>query len=281
MKQLNEYQVKKVERYLKDIQIENKQIYTDFTDHLCCIIEDYMELGENFDKSLKFAMNQLPGSTIKSIEIFTLKLLNMETTFSTRTALLATIPFCLFGLTWMFFNSSFGAPLPLLWFSLIASMIFMLGLLCIGWVKNFPRWSLPALGFCPLVSLFFMMISIPGVSNGKLGFWALIPLAVTIVIAFLFKPSIEPLTKLLVKIKEEPTLILFALYGFLPFLLFIMCDEIHSTQIGIIAIISTLILSAGLFFFLRTNTIIKRICSIVLSSVLTFGLVWFFVIEVV
>jgi peptidoglycan/LPS O-acetylase OafA/YrhL len=265
---LNELQVKQVKRYLRINNIESRLILGDFMDHLCCMIEQNMSEGASFEDSLRASFSQLPGYEMKKIETYTLKLLNMETSFSSRTSLLATIPFGLFGLAWAFSNSGFNVPALIQMFLLITSVISMFVLLGIGWIKNFPRWSFPAIGFCLLFSMFLMMVSIPGLSDDVLGLWAWIPLLVTLIISLSFKPGIGPVKKIIERIKEEPALILFALYGFTPFFVWILCDEMHSIWMIFIALISTLILSSGIYLFLRSDKKKTRVISMIISGLL-------------
>jgi len=265
---LNELQVNQVKRYLRKINIESRLIFGDFLDHLCCMIEQNMSEGASFEDSLQASFRQLPGYEIKTIETYTLKLLNMETSFSSRTSLLATIPFGLFGLSWAFSNSGFNVPGLIQMFLLITSVISMFVLLGIGWIKNFPRWSFPAIGFCLLFSMFFMMMIISDRSAGVLGLWAWTPLLITLIISLSFKQSTEPIKKIIERIKDEPALILFALYGFTPFFLWILCDEMHSSWMIIIALISTLILSSGVYLFLRSDKKRIRVLSMIISGLL-------------
>ena len=265
---LNELQVKEVRRYLKKNKIESRLIFGDFLDHLCCMIEQNISEGASFEDSLKIAFSHLPGYEIKTIEMYTLKLLNMETSFSSRTSLLATIPFGLFGLSWAFSNSGFNVPSFIQLFLFITSAISMFVLLGIGWIKNFPRWSFPAIGFCLLFSMFFMMMVISDPIDDDLGLWAWIPLLITLIISLIFKPSIEPIKKIIERIKEEPALILFALYGFAPIFVWILCDEMYSRWMIFIALISTLLLSSGIYLFLRSDKKITRVLSMVISGLL-------------
>jgi hypothetical protein len=265
---LNKLQVKEVKRYLRKSNIESRLILGDFLDHLCCMIEQKISEGASFEDSLQTSFSQLPGDEIKTIERYTLKLLDMETSFSSRTSLLATIPFGLFGLTWAFSNSGISVPQFIHLFLFWSPMISMFVLLGIGWIKNFPRWSFPAIGFCLLFSLYLMMVSIPGLSDDVLGPWAWIPLLVTLIISFIFKPSIEPIKKIVERINEEPTLILFALYGFSPLFLWIFCDEMYSRWMIFIALISSLILSSGIYLFLRSDKKRTRVLSIIISGFL-------------
>ncbi|EKD30846.1 MAG: hypothetical protein ACD_77C00472G0009 [uncultured bacterium] len=267
---LNKLQVKEVKRYLKKNKIESRLIFGDFLDHLCCMIEQKISEGASFEDSLQASFSQLPGYEIKLIETYTLKLLNMETSFSSRTSLLATIPFGLFGLSWAFSNSGleFNVPQFIRLFLFWTPMISMFVLLGIGWIKNFPRWSFPSIGFCLLFSMYLMMVSIPGLSNDVLGLWAWIPLVITLIISLIFKPGIEPIKKIIEKIKEEPALILFALYGFAPIFVWILCDEMYTKWMIFIALISTLILSSGIYLFLRCDKKSTRVLSMIISGLL-------------
>lgn len=265
---LNKLQVKEVKRYLKKNKIESRLIFGDFLDHLCCMIEQKIEEGASFEDSLQASFSQLPGYEIKSIETYTLKLLNMETSFSSRTSLLATIPFGLFGLSWAFSNSGFNVPALIQMFLFILSVISMFVLLGIGWIKNFPRWSFPAIGFCLLFSVFFMMMVISDLSDDDLGLWALAPLIITLIISFIFKPSSEPIKKIIERIKEEPALILFALYGVTPLFVWILSDEVYTPWMIFIALISMFILSSGIYIFLRSDKKWTRVISMIISGLL-------------
>ncbi len=265
---LSESQVREVKKHLEKNNIESRLVFGDFLDHLCCMIEEKISGGLSFDESLKSTFNHLPGSEIKTIELFTLKLLNMETSFSSRTSLLATIPFGIFGLAWAFSNSGLSIPEFIELFLLVASVISMFALFCAGWVNDFPRWSFPSIGFCLLFSSFFTMVSIPSFSDELLGFWAWVPFLITIAVCLMIKPSVGPVKKLLKRIKEEPALILFALYGFAPFFLYACCDEAYSVWMIAVALLSTLMLSAGIYFFLRSNKKNKRLVSILVSGLL-------------
>jgi hypothetical protein len=89
----------------------------------------------------------------------------MNTRTSIRTSLLATIPFGLFGIAWFVFDSGITVSpfVALLLFAVAAlSMFVFLG---IGWIKEFPRWSVPALGFCLFFSAWLMMITVPSLKR--------------------------------------------------------------------------------------------------------------------
>ncbi|MDR3341006.1 MAG: hypothetical protein LBT25_13145 [Candidatus Symbiothrix sp.] len=266
---LNEAQIEKVKMYLENSDIKNSLIFGDFLDHLCCIIEQKINTGFSFEASMEFAMQELSGSTIKTIELFTLKLLNMETSFSSRTALSATIPFGLYGIAWAFSNSGMKIPAFILSFVFIVSVLSMFVVLGIGWVKNFPRWSFPAIGFSLFLSLYFMMVTIPDFSPALLGYWAWMPLFITMLVCLMLRPTLKPIRQLAKKIKAEPSLIIFILYGFVPFFVSLFCDETHSIWMFFIALIATSVLSFGLYFFLRSDRKKTRIILITMAALVT------------
>ena len=264
--ELNKSQVNKVENYLHGIGVENSVTVDDFLDHICCMIEQQMSAGFSFEESFGNSINELNYNKIKAIELFTLKLINMETSFSSRTSLLATIPFGLFGIAWAISNSGLGIPLFIEYFMFVASILAMFILLGLGWIKNFPRWSFPAIGFCLFSGIFFMMITIPTLKNENLGFWALFPLFITLIICIMFNPTLKPIQQIWKKIKEEPALLLFALYGFAPFFLYLFYDEMNAIWLIPVIILSTLILSFGVYTFLRSDKKKIRVMSIIFSG---------------
>ena len=191
----------------------------------------------------------------------------METSFSKRTSLLATIPFGIFGITWAVSNSGLGISNFIQGSLLLVSVLAMFVLLGVGWSKNFPRWSFPAIGFCLLFTAFFVTVAIPAIKREPLGYWAVLPLVITLVICLFFNPKLKPIKHLIQKTKEDLSLILFALYGFAPAFFFICYDEMHSIWLIPVILLSTVILSFGLYSFLRSDRKKIRIMSIIVSGV--------------
>lgn len=263
---LNDLQTDKLKGYLKKSNIENSSIRKDFLDHLCCVVEEHMERGFTFEDAFDKALMILPESELKSTERYTLKLLNMETNFSSRTALQATIPFALFGICWPFSNSSLNVPGIIQEFLLLSFVVSMFVLLCIGWVKNFPRWSFPAIGFC---TLFTGLLCLIGSSNDSLELWALIPLIISIALTQILKPGIEPIRNISKKVKEEPFLILFAFYGFTPFLLFMLSDEIHANWMIPFSLVMTAVISLGNYLFLTSDKRVFRVLSFIVAGIIS------------
>ena len=193
----------------------------------------------------------------------------MESSFSKRTSLLATIPFGIFGIAWAISNAGLGISDSIQAVLLIVSVLVMIVLWGIGWSKNFPRWSFPAVGFCLLFTVFLVMVTIPALKRELLGYLAVLPLAITLVICLFINAKLEPLKHLIQKTKEDLSLILFALYGFAPAFLWLLYDEMHSIWLIPVIILSIFILSFGLYSFLRNDKKKTRIISIIFSGLIT------------
>ncbi|MDR2120046.1 MAG: hypothetical protein LBP64_04130 [Tannerella sp.] len=198
----------------------------------------------------------------------------MNVSTSIRTSLLATIPFGLFGIAWFVFDSGIAvSPLAvqLLFLTAALSMFVLLG---IGWIKEFPRWSVPALGFCLFFSLYLTMISIPSFKTETLGYLGWIPLCITFIVCLAVKPSKRPLRQLVGQIRKDPTLLLFGFYGISPLIAFLICDETRSAWMIPVVLTAMTVLSAGLYLFLRSVRPAGRIRSVVFSGLLALAVVF-------
>ena len=132
----------------------------------------------------------------------------MKTFSLTKTSFLAIIPILLFGIAWIFEFIEVGRIVyySSLLFS-IFSMFFLFGL---GWVNNFPKWTTHSIGFCVLLSIYLMTISIPELFGGDLlGIYGLIPIIVTLLISISFNFSLEPIRQLLCKMRTDKSLLIF------------------------------------------------------------------------
>ncbi len=272
---LNDAQTNKLRQILKSSNIESRFIRRDLLDHLCCMVEDEMDMGCSFEEALERVFVQFSARELKLTEINTLKILNMEKVFSKNVSMVATIPFGLFGLYWMFSNSALNVPVIIHNILLLSAIISMFVMLSIGWISSFPAWSFQAIGFSLLFSGFFMNVSIPDISDDILGFWAWLPLLLTLIVSQIIKPGTGPLIKLLKNAKEEPSLILFALYGFSPFIVLMLSDEIHANWMIPVSIFVTAILSAGVYLFLRCEKRVFRVLSIIVAGIISIAVTIF------
>jgi hypothetical protein len=83
-------------------------------------------------------------------------------------------------------------------------LVFPVIVLGIGWVKSFPRWSYPCVGFVLLFSLYMMNVATPGLwifgytfgRNDLWGWRSWIPFLVMAAIVLLITRSLRPLLEL-------------------------------------------------------------------------------------
>lgn len=272
---LNETQTNKLRQILKCSNIESRLVRKDLLDHLCCMVENEMEKGYSFEDAFERVSAMFSKQELKMTEINTLKILNMEKKFSKNVSMVATIPFGLFGLYWMFSNSGLNVPGVIQSILLLSAIISMFVTLSIGWINSFPAWSFQAIGFSLLFSGYFMNVSIPSISGDILGLWAWLPLLLTLIVSLIIKPGIAPLINLFKNVKEEPSLILFALYGFSPFIVLILSDEIHANWMIPISIFVTAVLSAGIYLFLTCNKRVFRVLSLIVAGVISITVTMF------
>jgi hypothetical protein len=113
-----------------------------------------------------------------------------------------------------------------------------------------------------------MHVTVPSVTSEKLGFYAWLPFAVSLLVSLMLRPSMEPVKKFVSRIKNDPSLGLFIFYGFAPFFISLFCDEIHSARMIPVAILSTFILSLGLYIYLRSDKIKVKVISLIASGTL-------------
>lgn len=195
-----------------------------------------------------------------------------------QTATFASIPVLLFGVKWILeyldLNLTFKVVLSI--FS-IAPMFFLLG---IGWVKNFPKWSVYSIGFCLLISLMLMNISSPSLDRTEVwGVYGLMPLVVTLIISLTINFSLEPLKQLIKQIKEDFTTLLFILYGSLPLILWVEFDEIQSISAIPYIIILTVLTAAGVVVYLTSTKKLYRLLTMIIALIVTNAISLYYIIS--
>jgi len=185
-----------------------------------------------------------------------------------KTSFLATIPILLFGISWVF--EFIEVNRTVYYSSLlisIASMFFLFGL---GWVKNFPKWTTHSIGFCFLLSIYLMTISIPKLFGGDvLGIYGLLPIILTLLVSIAFNFSLEPLRQLYSKMKTDRSLLIFIFYGFLPVLLMFQFDEVHFVKLIPITIILTILTASSVLIYLNSTRNNFRTMTLIFGIILT------------
>ena len=192
----------------------------------------------------------------------------METEKIKKTTIFATIPIILFGISWLLEEITVGTSIIGL-ISFIGAIISSLVILGIGWVKNFPKWTVLSIGISVILSLFLMSVSSPMLNRTEVwGIIALIPLILTLVVSFLFRPSFQPLKELYNQIKEEMNILIFIFYGVLLFFLWIGFDEIHRPYLFIYPIILTMITIGTVILYLENKRKKHRNLIIILGTII-------------
>jgi len=192
----------------------------------------------------------------------------MTTKNSIKTSILATIPILLFGISWMSECMDIDRTYQIVFFfCAIASMFLLLG---IGWVKDFPKWSIYSIGFCLLISPMLMNISSPILNRSEtFGLLGLLPLGLTLVISLSIHFSLQPLKQLLKQIKEEKSTILFIIYGILPLILWMEFDEIYQVSAIPYIITLTILTALGVIIYLTSTKKYVKTLSLILGIVIT------------
>ena len=159
-------------------------------------------------------------------------------------------------------------------FLLIATIILLPIILCIGWVKNFSRWSYPYVVNVPLYSLYRMGAATPGFLFGResWGWRAWVPLAVVIVISLLITRSLRPLRLFFTHIWDDWTLLTFGLFSCMPILIAVVFDEIDRLYSLYFMVILTFLMAGTAYMYLQISNQRTRTCALLISIFLTITL---------
>lgn len=192
----------------------------------------------------------------------------MKKTNSIKTSIFAIIPILLFGISWLVTYLNVNEIIKTtLFISSIASMFILFG---IGWVKDFPRWTIHSIGFCLFVSILFMNISSPYLNRSETwGLLALLPFALTLIISLLIHLSLQPLKQLLKQIKEDKSIIIFMVYGILPLLLWIEFDEIYNAMVIPYVVVLTALTALSVTIYLISSKKTVRTLTVILGFLIT------------
>ena len=169
-----------------------------------------------------------------------------------KTSIIATIPVLSLGLSWflVLFKPYFLSFAFFLGY--IALSLLILG---VGWVKNFPKWTIHSISASVFMSLYSMNVYFRIFNLTEvLGIIALIPLFITLLIAVLFNFSFQPLKQLGNQIKEEKNVFFFLFYGIFPFIINVCFDEIYHLTVLICVAILTIIEVVTIVLYLESNS---------------------------
>ena len=183
-------------------------------------------------------------------------------------ALIATLPFVLFGIASMI--GKIRAPFWGIYADLAFYAIVLLGLL-IGLIKGVPGWAYSYLGWSLVFGWWWSSMGTEGLKifGFQIDYWSWQiwpPLLVTIGIALLWTRSFLPLRQLVRGIWQDWTLLSLAMYAFLGFLMQLY-DENHSPYLIGFMIISTLATSASVWAFMRSSKAAGRFIALLTGFV--------------
>jgi hypothetical protein len=164
---------------------------------------------------------------------------------------------------------------------LLSSFVFPVIILGVGWVKGFPRWSYPYVGFVLLVSLYMMQVATPGLRilnytfgrNDLWGWRSWIPFLVMAAIVLLITHSLRPLSKLFTNIWGDWTLLTFGMFGFTPLLIGIGFDEVDRLYSLRFMVALTLLTSGTALAYLRSTRWWQRVLVLLVGIILTVTIV--------
>ncbi len=177
----------------------------------------------------------------------------MITKNSIITLILAALPYLLFGILW--FSEIIDVNMAIQFALFISANASMCSLFGLGWVNDFPKWTIHSIGFCLFISIVLMNISSPYLNRTETwGLLGLLPFALTLIISLSLRFSSQPLRQLFKQIKEDKSIIIFILYGFLPLMLRFEFDEIyHIRVIPFIIVLTTLTILSVIIYLISSK----------------------------
>ena len=156
---------------------------------------------------------------------------------------------------------------------------------CTAWIRGFPRWSFPYLGFGLLVSLLMRSTLSPGTtilghetsSLEKLLWRAFVPTLIVVAVALVATRSVQPLRQLAHDTWNDWSRISFALYGMLPIPLLLSFDEARSGALVDIGL--PVLLGIGALAYMRSTRLWQRVVALLSGLTVTWlaATVWLFV----
>lgn len=131
----------------------------------------------------------------------------------------------------------------------------------IGWVKGFPRWSYPHLGYLLLTSWYMTDVATPGLRlfghtfgrNDLWGWRAWIPFLVAVAVALPITRSLRPILKLFRDVWQDWTRLCFGLFGSMPLLVALSFDEVDRLVSLPFMVILTLVMMGTALVVLRST----------------------------
>jgi hypothetical protein len=136
----------------------------------------------------------------------------------------------------------------------------------VGWVNGFPNWSYPYVSQAYLFALYLSVASTPGIEifgyplfgREMWGARAWIPLLVAVLAALLVMRSPSSFIKLFTNLWDDWTLGTFGLFGLMPFLGWLLFDEIERSYSLPFMVLMSLVTCGTAWYYLRVSNRFRR-----------------------
>ena len=173
-------------------------------------------------------------------------------------ALIGILPFLGFGVASMISKADHALPISGHDAEMVLYGLSLMGLF-IGWMRGFPLWSYSYLGWSILIAYFNTNWGLYG-NDSDFQVW--IPLGIAVLIAILWTRSLDPIKKLFRDIWNDWTRLSLAMFTFGGFV-WLIYDENHHPQLLWFMFAATLAISAAVWLFLRSSSLVGRVFCII------------------
>jgi hypothetical protein len=136
---------------------------------------------------------------------------------------------------------------------MVGTHVALLAGLGVGWLRGFPRWSMPYVGFALLFTVLWAAAATVGLTvlghtfghHERWGWRAWVPLAVCVVACVLVTRSLRPLRRLAAGVWGDWTRASFAMYGAMPLFTWFLFDEVDERCAAPHLLGASVLLAAG------------------------------------
>jgi hypothetical protein len=149
---------------------------------------------------------------------------------------------------------------------MVGTHVALLAGLGVGWVKEFPRWSMPYVGFALLFTVLWAAAATVGLTvlghtfghHERWGWRAWVPLAVCVAACVLVTRSLRPLRRLAAGVWRDWTRVSFAMYGAMPLLTWMLFDEVSQRYAALYLLGASALLTAGAVVYVLSGQTLPR-----------------------
>ena len=268
--------------YAALLRLYPRQFQAEFNEEMIAVFKRVAATAPGRGSKLALLLREirdLPGTLFEAYAVDWLQgemmnTINDDIQPSTRwQAFLGMLPFLVFGII-----SMFGKADPIHSFrgtySEMAFYTLALTGLLIGWIRGFPVWSYSYLGWSLVFAWWWTDMRTHGFDWGY-RIW--IPFGITTLIALLWTRSLKPIKKLFYDIWNDWARLLLVMFTLGAWVALINYDENHHPWLMLLMLGSTLITSAGAWFFLRSGSLKGRALSVTgsfIAAVVLSSLAW-------